>query len=55
MVYKLLVDSMKYAKQHSIRHRQQIILRTDVKLQWQYLAAEIEKHTTYQLQPMCLA
>lgn len=42
MVYKLLVDSMKYAKQHSIRHRQQMILRTGVKLQWQYLAAEIE-------------
>ena len=28
---------------------------TDAKLHWQHLTAEIEKHTTYQLQPICLA
>ncbi len=46
-VYKLLMDS--------ICHRQQTILCTDAKLQWQCLAAEAEKNKTYRLQPICLA
>lgn len=55
MVYKLLMDSIIYGKQHSVCHRQQIIMRSDAKPQWQYLAAEAEKHKTYRLQPICLA